>query len=193
MQNAGFLRKIVLKIDERFQKKEGLRPIPGTKHSLLMVCFHDYRGEKPVTTNDQVIIAPGDPVGELHFDNKRIMEIAAVPSERPLEWRLLEILKAEFTALADAVAAGKLPGPVKGFFGVNVLTVGAKRLGFTLIPLPRGWKRWWLGFWESLLRIVFYSYKTKGKTSLRKTMDPREVWISSAELARRYSKRDEQG
>lgn len=188
MLGAGLFRKIGERIDESYQKKVGAITIPGTKNGLLLVCFHEYEGKKQVVTNDRVIINPGDLVGELHFNNKRITELAEEPSERSMEWRLFEILKAEFAALAEASAAGTLTKNVKAFYGVNVLAAGAKRLGFTLIPIPKGWNRWWLGFWESVLRLVYYSFKTKKKALIKKTMDPYEIWISSSELVRRFMK-----
>ncbi len=186
MIGAGIIRKLLGKIDKHYQKKVGAVTIPGSKNDLLLICFHTYHGKKQVVTNDRVTIKPGDPVGELHFNNKRITEIAASPSDRSMEWRLFEMLKAEFAALAEAYVAGSIPSDVKAFFGVNVLAAGAKRLGFTLVPIPPGWNRWWLGFWESVLRLIFYSFKTKKKASLKRTMDPYEIWISSDELIRRF-------
>lgn len=188
MLGAGLLRKIGEKIDERYQKKVGAVTIPGSDRNLLLVCYHHYQGKKPVVTEDGVTVNPGDLVGELHFNNKKITEIAAEPSERSMEWRLFEILKAEFSFLAEASASGLIPGDVKAFYGVNVLAAGAKRLGFTLVPLEPGWNRWWLGFWESVLRLVYYSFKTKKKASLKRTMDPYEIWITSGELMRRYQR-----
>lgn len=182
-----FLRKIGEKIDERYQKKVGAITIPKSEIGLLMVCYHGYQGKEQVITNDGVVIEPGDPVGELHFNNKKITEIAALPSERSMEWRLFEMIKTEFGTLAEAIDSGLVPNNIKAFYGVNVLSAGAKRLGFTLIPLPPGWERWWLGFWESVLRLVYYSFKTKKKTSLKRTMDPYEIWISNNELVRRYA------
>lgn len=186
MLSARIFRKIGERIDEYYQKKVGAITIPGSNHDLLMICFHDYQGKKQVITKDGVTIDPGDPVGELHFNNKRITEIAALASERSMEWRLFEMLKAEFAALAEAGVGGLIPSKVKAFFGVNVLAVGAKRLGFTLVPIPPGWNRWWLGFWESVLRLIYYSFKTKKKVSLKRTMDPYEIWISSDELIRKF-------
>lgn len=188
MLGAGLLRKIGEKIDERYQKQVGAATIPGSHNDLLLICYHDYQGKKQVITNDGVTIKPGDPLGELHLNNKRITEIAAEPSERSMEWRLFEILKAEFASLAEASLNGLVPDNVKAFYGVNVLAVGAKRLGFTLVPLEPGWNRWWLGFWESVLRLIYYSFKTKKKASLKRTMDPYEIWITSSELIRRYKR-----
>ena len=106
-----------------------------------------------------------------------------------LQWRLIEMIKLEFRNLAAACLTGEIPETVRGFYGVNVLAAGARRLGFTMVPIPRGWQRWWLGFWESCLRLVFYSFKTKKKASLKRTMDPYEIWITREDLIARYSKR----
>ncbi len=186
MLGARIFRKIGERIDEEYQKRVGAITIPGSKNGLLLICYHDYQGNKPVVTNDGVTINPGDPVGELHFNNKKITELAALPSDRSMEWRLFEIIKAEFATLTQASAAELIPNNVKGFYGVNVLAVGAKRLGFTLVPIPPGWNRWWLGFWESVLRLIYYSFKTKKKASIKRTMDPYEIWISRDELTRKY-------
>lgn len=186
MLGAGILRKIGESIDARYQKKVGAAKIPGSKDCLLLICYHDYQGKKSVVTNDGVKINPGDPVVELHFNNKKITDLAGLPSERSMEWRLFEIIKAEFATLTEACVGGSIPNNVKGFYGVNVLAAGAKRLGFTLVPIPPGWDRWWLGFWESVLRLIYYSFKTKKKASLKRTMDPYEIWISRDELIRRY-------
>jgi hypothetical protein len=43
-----------------------------------------------------------------------------------------------------------------------------------------------LGFWETILRKIFYSYKTKKKASFKKTKDPFEIWITREELIKRY-------
>lgn len=186
MLGAGLLRKVVEKIDVLYQKKVGAVTIPGSANDLLLICYHAYRGKNPVVTSDRVTINPGDLVGELHLNNKKITELAAWPSERSMEWRLLEILKAEFTELAKASTGGLIPENVRAFYGVNVLAIGAKRLGFTLVPLAPGWSRWWLGLWESVLRLIFYSFKTKKKVLLKRTMAPYEVWISRDELFRKY-------
>ncbi|NLW47964.1 MAG: hypothetical protein GXY86_11590 [Firmicutes bacterium] len=183
---SGLLRKIGERIDEQYQKKVGANPIPGSVNRLLLICYHDYQGPKQVVTDDGVTVNPGEPVGEFHFNNKKITELGAEQSERSLEWRLFEILKKEFKTLAEAIDGKLVPNNIKAFYGVNVLAVGARRLGFTLVPIPPGWGRWWLGFWESVLRLIFYSFKTKKKATLKRTMDPYEVWISSNELLRRY-------
>ena len=186
MLGAGLLRKVAEKIDVLYQKKVGVVTIPGSTNNLLLVCYHAYRGRGQVTTDDGVTINPGDLVGEFHLNNKKITELAAKSLGRSMEWRLLEILKAEFAALAVASVGGLIPDKVRAFYGVNVLAIGAKRLGFTLIPLAPGWNRWWLGLWESILRLVFYSFKTKKKISLKRAIIPYEAWISGAELLRKY-------
>lgn len=182
----NFLRSIGEAIDRYYLKKAGAAAIPGSNLGLLLLCYHPLESRKAVTVDEQTVCQPGVTVGEFHLSNIRITELAKEPSQRSLEWRILEMLKAEFTTLAAACVNGVIPEVVQGFYGVNVLSAGAKRLGFTLIPIPPGWSRWWLGFWESCLRLLFYSYKTKKKAALQRTMDPYEVWISRTELIKRY-------
>jgi hypothetical protein len=182
------LRRWAIAIDRRYLKKAGAASVPGSRYKLLLACYHPYHGKRPVVLPDGVIIQPGELVGEFHLANTRIMEIAA-ENKPGLQWRLLEMLTDEFTVLAIAAHAGELPRPVRAFYGVNVLPAGARRLGFVLIPIPKGWDRLWLGFWESLLRLVYYSFQTTKKATIRRTMDPYEIWITGVELERRYFKK----
>jgi hypothetical protein len=184
----SILRKMGTAIDRRYLKKAGAIPVPGSEHHLLLVCFHPYHGAKTVDIPVQVSIAPGDPIAEIHLSNQRITEIATESGDRSMEWRLLEILGAEFKKLAVACINGTISRDIKAFYGVNAMGTATRRLGFTLIPLPKGLNRLWLGFWESLLRKIFYSYKKNKKTVLGKTMVPHEIWISRNELIRRYGK-----
>ncbi len=190
MNGLTIFQKIGLAIDQRYIKKAGAEPVSGSKYNVLLVCFHPYHGQTSLKLAGEVVINPADQVGELHFSNYRVAELGKEKSSRTMEWRLLEILKEEFAALAKACSSGEIAPEMKAFYGVNVLVAGAKRLGFTLVPIPKGWNRWWLGFWETILRIVFYSYKTKKKTSFQKTKDPFEVWITREELLKRYLPKD---
>jgi len=185
MAGIKVLRKLGMAIDRRYLKKVGASAVPGSVHGVLLVCYHPYQGKEEIIL-DETTITPGDMVGELHLSNIRITEIAAEPGNRSLEWRLMEMLKEEFKRLAQACGNGSIPENIKGFYGVNVLVAGARRMGFTLIPIPKGWNRWWLGFWESMLRLIYYSFKTSKKAKLQKTMDPYEVWISRTQLMQRY-------
>jgi hypothetical protein len=184
----NILRSIGQTIDRYYLKKAGATAIPGSNLGLLLLCYHPLQSREAVVLDEQTVYQPGATVGEFHLSNIRITEFGNEPSQRSLEWRILEMLKAEFTTLAKACVEGVIPEAVQGFYGVNVLVAGAKRLGFTLVPIPQGWSRWWLGFWESCLRLLFYSYKTKKRAALQRTMDPYNVWISRAELIKRYYK-----
>ena len=188
MSMKHLLQKMVTAIDRRYMKKAGAIAVPGSQAGLLLICFHPYQGETKVEIPGQSTIVPGDPVCELHFSNQRVTEIAGDETGRSMEWRILGILKDEFGKLAESCVNGAIPPEIKAFYGVNAMGTASKRLGFTLIPLPKGWNRLWLGFWESLLRKIFYSYKKDGKTSMGRTMDPHEIWISRDELVRKYYK-----
>lgn len=151
------------------------------------MCFHPYHGKSQLEIPRGVIIKPGETVVEFHISNIKVTQLSSDSDGKPVEWwRLLELAKEEIVLLAKACAEGAFPEEIKGFYGVNVFPGIIKRLGFTLIPIPKGFNRWWLGFWESLLRVVYYSNNSRKKAELKKTMDPYEVWISREELVRRY-------
>jgi hypothetical protein len=187
MSKISILQRLGMAIDKRYLKKAGATGIPGSKHQLLLICYHPYQGKKELNVGG-TSICPGDTIVEFHLSNKRIAEMGREESSRSMEWRMLEILKAEFASLAEACSKNVIPMQVQGFYGVNVLTAGAKRLGFILVPIPKGWNHWWLGFWESILRKIYYSYKTKKKADLQKTKEAFEVWITREELIARYLK-----
>ncbi len=187
MKGVTTLRRIGQAIDRRYLEQAGAGPIPGSELGLLLICYHPHHGKKLIELPDQTIIQPGQLVSELHFSNKRITEIAD-ESQRSLEWQLLDMLKQELGTLAKACADGLISEEIQAFYGTNVLAAGARRLGFTLIPMPKGWNRYWVGFWESMLRLIYYSFKTSKKVSLKRTMDPYEIWMSRNQLVQRYLK-----
>ncbi len=188
MNGLPILRRLGQAIDRRYLKKVGAEPVPGSAIGLILVCYHPYEAKQPLELNDQTVIRPGEIVGEIHFSNIKITELAAEHSGRSMEWRLMELIKQEFKTLAKAGLEGKVPAAVRAFYGVNVLAAGARRLGFTMIPIAKGWNRWWLGFWESMLRLVYYSFETKKKAALKRTMDPYEVWMSRDFMIAKFMK-----
>ncbi|HEY8463647.1 MAG TPA: hypothetical protein VIM29_06465 [Bacillota bacterium] len=181
------LQGIVKTIDRRYLTKVNANPIPGSKLGLLLLCYHPYQAKLPLFLEEGTVISPGALIGEFHLSNIRITEIAQESSQRSLEWRLLQMLKQELTVLATACLNGEVREEVQAFSGTLVLVAGAKRLGFSVVPLSNGWNRWWLGIWESLLRSIYYSFQTKKKTARSWKLEPSAVWISRSELVRRYS------
>lgn len=179
-------RNIMEKIDERYLSSVNARTVKGSDIHLLLICFHDYDGtgaELP----DGTVIRPGDRVVELHLSNKKIASYGENQG-KSAEWQVLQDLRKEFSLLAQEVKDGSIPDEIQGFYGINVLPAGARRLGFTLIPLPSGWNRTWLAFWESLIRRIFYSYRPDKKTDFKKTKDAYEIWMSRNGLVSRYGK-----
>lgn len=186
MFRAKILRRLGEAVDRYYLRRAGAGPIPGSQLGLLLICYHPFHGSRAVTLSNGVVIHPGDPVVEFHLANQEVVALGN-RSGQGLQWQLLESLRGELTKLAEACRMGVVPPKVQGFYGINVMPAAARRLGFTLIPLPPGWERWWLGFWESLLRVVFYSFPAAKAPRLARTMDPQQIWLTRAELVRRYS------
>lgn len=181
---AKFIRNIMEKIDERFLASANARFVEGTENNLLLICFHPYEGEG-ADLPDGTVVRPGDLVSELHLSNKKVASYAEGQS-KSVEWQIIQDMRKEFMLLAKEVQDGSVPQEVKGFYGVNVMPAGARRLGFTLIPLPPGWNRVWLAWWESVIRRVFYSFKPGKKPDFSKTKVAYEIWMSRGELVKKY-------
>ncbi len=177
-------------IDNFYIKKVGATPIPGSENKLLLLCVHPYQGAESVKLSDDIEIMRDEAVAEFHFNNGRILEIArTAATNRPIEWLLLKILKEELALLAKACREGAISEEIRGFYGVNVLSGGAKRLGFTLVPLADNWQNRLIGFWESSLRRLYYSNQNHVKTGSKKSWyhnKPCEAWLSRASLLMNY-------
>lgn len=170
-------------VDRIYLQRAGVTSIPGSRFNLLLVGFHAYRG-RWLPLDDDHGIQPGEMVGEFHLNNTRIIRMATENNGRSMEWRLLEALNDELDCLAVACINGHISDTVRGFYGINILAAGARRLGLTLVPVPGGWNRLWLTLWGSWLRRVYYAYRPH-RTGKFTVLPPYEMWISRSRLESR--------
>ncbi|HEU5424290.1 MAG TPA: MFS transporter, partial [Nitrolancea sp.] len=168
-----------------------VQPIPGVPHDLLRVQFARYHG-RPITLPDGTRVRRGDLVGTLHLNNPAVSRVAAEGSAL----RLLPMLAGDLTALAGWLASDAPPGggDVRAICGVTLLARGAARLGFTLRERPRTLYTRLDGFFMSGLLAL---YNPAGLDRLRRGTTygrgPVEMWMSRAELLRRYGQRQPDG
>jgi hypothetical protein len=161
-----------------------VQPVPGSPRGLFQVSIHPYKG-RPIVLPDGASIAPGDPIMELHFVNRRL-------SARKEGWQpftLLAYFAEELQAIADDYRKGIYPPTVRALFGVTLLARAAPRLGFTLRPRPLNLHgRLERFFLKGLLAL----YSSEGlarlaRGSASRDLNPQEVWMSIETLLARYS------
>jgi hypothetical protein len=156
-------------------------PIPNAPHGALDVYFGRYHGE-PIVLSDGTPIQPGDRVIELHTNNLVVLD--AVQGSR---WHILRVLEGDLRALAAWVSQPDFSPDVQAIYAVTVLGRGATWLGFHLRDRPPGLRaRLDRLFMAGLLAI--YTSEGFDRLSRGKTFGPypQEMWMSRAELLRRY-------
>jgi MFS family permease len=158
-------------------------PIPDAPHGLLGVHLGRYRG-RPITLHDGTQVAHGDWVINLHFDNHRLSD--ATRTAGP--WRLARMIAEDMSALARWVAAPGEMAQARALVGVTLMGRAAPRLGFTLRERPVTIHAQLERFFMQGLMAV---YNPEGVDRLGRGTTyagyPVEVWMSRAELLRRYA------
>lgn len=158
--------------------------IPDAPFDLLQVEFTRFHG-RAITLPDGTTIRSGDAIAEIHFNNSAIAQVAGQTSG----WRLLSMLMGDLRSLARWSTTPEFPGDVHAIYGYTVLSRGAPRLGFTLRGRPRSIRSRLDGFFLMGL-LVLYSPAGRSRLSQGTTYGraPCEVWMSRAELVRRYGR-----
>ncbi len=160
----------------------GSRPVPGSRGTFLVAC-HPYRGAA-VELPGGALVRRGDRVAEIHFWNGRIAGRGGRDAAA-LTWAFARDFRADLGALARALELGRLGPPVVAVFGASPLAAAGARFGFTVRPLPPGWRRAALTAWQRRLRRVFAPRVAAPGIDA----ETAELWMAAAELRRRYGGR----
>jgi hypothetical protein len=155
--------------------------IPGAPDGMLKIRILSYRGNR-TRLPDGTLVSPGDLVAELHCDNGAIVALGRrrINRYRACRW--------ELRSLARWAVHVPVATEIKAFYGITMLWWAAARLGFVVRQRDSGWRsRLDRLFMGGLL--LLYSDDAADRATRGKTLDqyPREVWLSRAELIRRYA------
>jgi hypothetical protein len=158
---------------ERFLEwRQRIRPVrPG---AVLRYSLTRHRGRLAVL-RDGTAVRRGDPIVELHFDNRRLVELMAAGTT---PWVLLRLFRDDLSALRRAIAGGRL-GRVMALHGVTMFAPATARLGFEVRPLRRTWRLALVRFFMAGLVVL---YHPAGWSAARRHAGrwPAEVWMSAA-------------
>jgi hypothetical protein len=135
-----------------------------------------------VTLADGTVVHPGDEAWIVHFDNRRMRELANDPIAADA-WRAA---RRDMTRIAAWHAAMPAQDRPVAYTGITILAALPRRAGFEVRPrLATAWTR--LEDWY--LRSLLARWDRDGRGRLNRGHQPlvtQEVWLSAAELLRRY-------
>jgi hypothetical protein len=160
--------------------------IPMAPYGLLRMRIKRYKG-KPFTLPDGVRIRENMLVGELHGNNKRLLDLVF----NACHFNPYRACREDLHSLAMWAMKDSLGTQVDAFFGRTMLAVGGPRLGFAVRELPKSLWLWLERFFMIGLLVLYteagLDRLTRGTTVLSY---PKEVWMSRAQLVRQYGDRD---
>lgn len=158
------------------------KPIPNAPTGVFMVHFGRYHG-RPIELPDGVHVKKGDLVGELHFRNQVLLELASSKSA----WGIVHSVMQDMYALERWTHQPDFPSEVRAFFGVTLISRAAPRLGFIVRDQPRTLHTQLERFFMTGLLVLYHS---KGVERLLHGTTygtyPQEVWMTYEMLHKKY-------
>ncbi|HLJ67588.1 MAG TPA: MFS transporter [Chloroflexota bacterium] len=163
-----------------------LRPVPGIDQSLFSYRVRRYRGS-PVLLPDGTEVRRGDPIVELHLDNRAVARV--LEQDR---WTILRVLRGELGVMAAWAAGPYWPAGAKALYGVTLLARGGAWLGFMRRDRPAGLHTVLDRFFMTGLMAV-YSHRGLERLGEGRLYGsyPEEIWMSHTDLLRRYGRTPE--
>lgn len=165
------IKKLLDKIEGSAIKKRRWTTIPNTRVAYFYVDIMPYKGKELVLI-DGTKISKGDIVAELHVNNCNMPEVT---------FRNIKLFSSnideELVLLAKALEQEAYQN-IKAIFGRTLLYAFVQRKGFEIIEIRNLWLRFFLNFWDPLIRKV-YSKSTAKNDKKRRS---KEIWMSRSGL-----------
>lgn len=169
----------VERLEGWFERTHQIREI-GEGGYVIRLGVIRHRGPR-VVLSDGTVVNPGDPVAELHIDNRRAAALHK-DGHGGLRYRR-EVFRALPALVRDLTRRPEYQG-VNAIYGASLFWAEATWAGFEHRPCPP-FTRWWLTWWE---RFLMARYHPAGRRRLAEGQrtELRQVWITRRTLLERY-------
>lgn len=154
--------------------------------NIFRVVIKKYGG-KPLRSEQEVVISPGDYYVKLHFHNCQLAHrLAGMTGEMRLGLAALKEVKTSLPALAKFVAEHPNADKITGIVGTTILYRGAQPLGFFVRDIDSPLVRWYKTFFFKLILSLCHP---EGVARIYRKSDKlvaKRVFMSKRDLLERY-------
>jgi hypothetical protein len=171
------IQRVLARIDVRYQRAHGLRAVGP----ILYVGRAAYAGPV-VRFDDGTALAPGDPVGMLHFNNARFTRIDPQSATRAA-LGFARLMLESMHELADRAVHDPDLADLRVFHAVSWLPAHGHKVGFVTRPVPDGLRKRLLSAWFRLLVWAF----APARQSRASRPDPHFYWLTRSVLLERFA------
>lgn len=193
-QQRSLGKRLVIKLwlawETLFHKIMRLKSVYVAGSPFFHYRLLTYKGEELPLENGE-LLRKGDLFVELHFDNKKLSEIAFT-SKNPLVIAIKMIREVEkaLPRLATMLQEEDRDKPIKAIQGITMINRGADKLGFTIHDLPNGlFKRSTKLYLDLLMKVLTPKQKStvqQAATHVKTIEEPKILLMSTSYLMENF-------
>lgn len=165
-----------------------LRSVSVSQYGICKLVVRRHRG-KSVECNDGHWVHSGDWVGELHLDNRQVLQLSHSVGPDRAALMTARMLRNSLKQISLAMDSTPELAKVKALTGITLLHRGIiYGLGFELHPMKSKWFQWFSTYYLRLLLTVLHpGGKRRVKQSTEK-LNPMMLMMTKQALMERYRK-----
>ncbi|WP_339318327.1 polysaccharide deacetylase [Paenibacillus sp. FSL R10-2734] len=159
------------------------------RYGICKLVVMKYHGEILVCQDGQQIL-PGDWVGELHLDNRQVVQLTRTLGADRAGIRTARMLREAMKEISRELDSNPELSKVQALTGITLLHRGIIHgIGFEHHPIKSSWQRQWYGIYlRFLLRMLHPEGKQRVEDSTEK-LSPMRLVLSKRSLKARFASR----
>ncbi|WHY19360.1 polysaccharide deacetylase [Paenibacillus sp. G2S3] len=159
------------------------------KYGICKLVVLKYHGES-IVCQDGHRILPGDWVGELHLDNRQVVQLTRTLGADRAGIRTARMLREAMKEISRELDCNPELSKVQALTGITLLHRGIIHgIGFEQHPIKSKWQRRWFGIYlRFLLRMLHPEGRQRLEDSTEK-LSPKMLVLSKQSLKARFAPR----
>lgn len=165
-----------------------VRSVSVSQYGICKLVVRRYHGHS-MQCNDGQWVHSGDWVGELHLDNRQVLELSRSLGPNRAALMTARQLRDALHQISWAMESTPELGRVKALTGITLLHRGIiYGLGFELHPMKSKWLRWTTTHYLRLLLAVMHPSGTRRVKQNSDKLNPMILMMTKQSLLERYRK-----